>query len=338
MAPVAEKRHELGAGTGEQVAELLNQAEGFNGEIHKPQEEVIVSEILVIAAQTGHAVLKKLAQGGKSYTPADYIRSLKSHYVNDTDAQIVGAEDPYAFNWVNLGNSIAGWFRPAPCSFHMLGPMDAAAKTKKVVAQRRKKGVIAEAVRPDDVVVGGEEQQQTDRNMNIVFNVVREHEGCLLTELVLNHASFAQTVENLFALSFLIRDRRVKLSECPEGVRVYKATPVVKKKKTDRGQHGADGGGGAAGGNAEDEDAERFQFVVTFSEYEWNKWKEVTNEEDTLMPHREQAQQQDQPPAQQQRRQPPKGKKRRQESAAISPDGKRGPGRPPKPVNNLTEY
>ncbi|KAL4540950.1 hypothetical protein Ndes2526B_g05504 [Nannochloris sp. 'desiccata'] len=334
-----EKRHELGAGTGEQVADLLNQAEGFNSEINKPQEEFIASEIFVIAAQAGHTFVKKLAQGGKSYTPADFIRNLKAHYVNDTDAQVIGAEDPYAFNWTALGNSIADWFRPAPSSFHMLGPMDAAAKTKRAVAQRRKKDVIAEAVRPDDVVVGAEDQQETDRNMNAVYSIVRENEGCLLTDLVLNHTSFAQTVENLFALSFLVRDKRVKVNESPEGVRVYKAAPVANKKN--KGKGGNTDGVGGAGVSAENENAERFQFVVTFNEDEWKAWKEVTSEENTLMPHREHAQQQQQDnqpaAAQQQRRQPQNGKRRSQGDIGAPPPGKRR-GRPEEPANNLTTY
>jgi non-structural maintenance of chromosomes element 4 len=300
---ISEKRHEFVGGTGEQVTDLLQATEAFNADINKPQEEVIVSELLVIAAHAGHEVLKKLAQGGKSYTPADYIRNLKAHYVDDTDAQIIGAEDPYAFNWAALGNSIAGWLRPAPRSFHMLGPMDAVAKAKRVVAQRRKKDVIAEAVRPDDVEVGGGDEQETDKNMNNVYTIVKENEGCLMTELVLNHNSFAQTVENLFAFSFLIRDRRVKVSDSPEGVRVYKAAPPVKKKKKDRTGDNAVG----AGGGADDDDAERFQFVITFNEEIWKEWKQVVNEEDTLMPHRDHHQQQDE--QQQQRRQQQNGKR-----------------------------
>jgi hypothetical protein len=203
----------------------------------------------------------------------------------------------------------------------MLGPMDAAAKTKRVAAQRRKKDVIAEAVRPDDVVVGGEDQQETDRNMNSVYKVVIEHEGCLMTDLVLNFQSFAQTVENLFALSFLVRDRRVKLSESDEGVRVYKAPPLVRKKKNK--DKGGDADDGVAGANVEDDNAERFQFVITFNEDTWNLWKGVTNVEDTLMPHREHA-----PPPQQQQQQQRGGagrsQKRRSEGEyGSTPSGKR---------------
>jgi len=272
-------------------------------------------------------------QGGKSYTPADYVRSLKAHYVNDTDAQVVGAEDPYAFNWASLGSSISGWFRPAPYSFHMLGPMDAAAKTKRTVAQRRKKADIAEAVRPDDVEAEGEDQQQTDRNMNILYNVIKENEGCLMTDLLLNHASLSQTIENMFAFSFLVRDRRVKMIDSPDGIRVYKAPPVVKKKKADRAENM---NGGGAGGNADDEDAERYQFVANFDEYEWEDWKKVTNEEDTLMPHREHAQQQDErpPAAPQQQRQPKNGKRQSQGDGEAPPPGKRR-GRPEKPAKDL---
>jgi hypothetical protein len=287
---------------------LLHQAEGFNGDISKPQEEAVASEIFAVAANAGHQVLKKLAQGGKSCNPADYVRGLKSHYVDDTDAQAAGAQDPYAFNWIALGNSIPGWFRPVPCSFHMLGPMDAVAKTKRAVAQRKKKEAIAEAVRPDDVDLGDGDAHQTDLTVNALFKVLLENEGCLMTDLTLNHHSFAQTVENLFALSVLVKERRVKVNDSLEGVRVFKAVRPVKKKKTDRGE--VDGGGdeAAVGASAEKEDAERFQFVMTFNEEIWNEWKQVVESASTLMPHREYRQQHHAAP---QKDEAMKGKKRK---------------------------
>ena len=51
------------------------------------------------------------------------------------------------------------------------------------------------------------EKQETDRNLDEVWGVLQQHGEVPLLELVLNHRSFAQTVENLFSVSFLVRLR-----------------------------------------------------------------------------------------------------------------------------------
>lgn len=71
--------------------------------------------------------------------------------------------------------------------------------------------VISSNVTPSgSAVQEGEEQapQETVENAEEIWDILCQRPSAPLLELVINYHDFAQTVENMFALSFLVRSAR----------------------------------------------------------------------------------------------------------------------------------
>lgn len=80
-------------------------------------------------------------------------------------------------------------------------------KARRVGVRQAKRPAAAE-VRPEELKhIHEEEKQETDRNMENMWRQLKRlgaGQRVLFTHLVCNHNSFAQTVENIFTLSFLV--------------------------------------------------------------------------------------------------------------------------------------
>ncbi|WJX15032.1 hypothetical protein P8452_05224 [Trifolium repens] len=138
-----------------------------------------------------------LSFSNSSVTPSQFVSSLLKHYAHPPNTSI---------DWQKLGIAVSPIFLTVHGSSTMLGPMENQLKQRKAIVSRKR------AARPEqlDDAVGGE-KTDTDKNMSTMFNILREKKRVLLEHLILNRISFAQTVENLFTLSFLVKDGRAEI-------------------------------------------------------------------------------------------------------------------------------
>lgn len=269
-----ERQHEI-ASCPFKLRQQIHEANALITRVKKPTDASLDSEVLNLLAHGGVEIVRKAAHGSIKYNVEDYIRRLKHKYVDDPENVDVSAH-PHAFKWEEIGRGqFSAWLRPAPGTTHMLGPMDAAPPPKRtVVRQKKRRVVVGDGVRPDlldegDILHGDAASKETDKNMEQMWKILGEQpqSKAFMVELCLNHDSFSQTVENIFSLSFLVRDGKVCLKKHPEGIVVTK----VSQPKHKDGQKNS---------------KERLQFVMSLSMREWNEWRKRVSRENTLMPLR----------------------------------------------------
>ena len=265
-------KHELAADV-EKLLGRLHASNSLCDSVSRATDASLDSEVLTILAKGGAELIRKAARGSVvKHSLDDYTRRLKRRYGDEGGVSTT-------FQWDKLARKrFSSWFRPAPATSHMLGPMSLAPTQKKrqVTKRKAKRVVSGEGVRPDEMeeledVLHGEEGmlKETDRNMETMYRVLGQcpENKALMMELCINHESFSQTVENIFTLSFLVRDGRVAFRKTDEGIEVRKVT----KEQT----RAADG---TANG--------RMQFVMSLSIAEWKEWCAAVAKPNALMPNR----------------------------------------------------
>ena len=103
-----------------------------------------------------------------------------------------------------------------------LGPISVEPKARKATQRAAKtKDPVAPVVRPEEVEDAGAQTHsmvaETERNIKVMRRALTKLGVVDAMELVYNGESFAQTVENLFTLSFMVKDGLVKLTRGARG-------------------------------------------------------------------------------------------------------------------------
>ncbi|GFR41541.1 hypothetical protein Agub_g2254 [Astrephomene gubernaculifera] len=257
---------------------LLDRGDTLGDSFRRAKEVSAQAEILRTLTSYGVEATNKLVQQQQGRGPMELITALRAAFVHTSDPQRDGEEDPMAFCWSELAAATEHLRRPARGMHCMLGPMDAKPKERKAPVQRQRKQALGELEKPEEVQqIQSEEKQETDRNMTVMWDILREQPNrtAQMVRAICNHRSFAQTVENHFALSFLVRDNHVELLDTEDGYYV-------------RVIEGRQGPGGAAANKPNNtSDALPNQYVPSMHMDEWDEMCEYLRPEECLMPHRD---------------------------------------------------
>eukprot|EP00775_Hariotina_reticulata_P011264 gene11264-11414_t len=245
--------------------------EALHTKVERPREHAVDAEVFAQLTECGLNMIRRGQAANRGRTPADFVAALRNQYVNDP----LAASGPLqfdAFDWPQLGAEVSHLHRRAPGLQCMVGPISAEIKARRTVVRQAKRPVL-EATRPEELQnIHAEEKQETDRHMANMWRVLcglGAGRKVSFSHVVCNHKSFAQTVENIFTLSFLVRDQRVRLlSNVETGLTVQAVSKAEKDAAASQGL------------------IKPQQFMVSFTMEDYEVMRKLVQPSQCLMDHR----------------------------------------------------
>ncbi|KAI8586561.1 Nse4 C-terminal-domain-containing protein [Geranomyces variabilis] len=203
--------------TTEALMNTIQKANSFFGSVCATHEATLDSKLLIVASDIGVQKAHRMRLDGGSFAIDDWIGKLTVK-MNGQEGE-EGDDEGANLDWHALGKLATRCLSRVPTIDFMLGPL--AIEPKQRTQNRRVEKLVKnkeDLQKPQQLKEGDFEKQQNETT-ELVMEIAR----CLYRvgripffKFIINPESFGQTVENLFYLSFLIRDGKVQINEDDE--------------------------------------------------------------------------------------------------------------------------
>ncbi|NXJ27308.1 NSE4A protein, partial [Dicrurus megarhynchus] len=239
----------------------------FDGVLHT-REAVLDAQFLVIASNIGKEKANELHSEMSAFDSTAFAEDLLTFMgINRTEIEETDdSEDdvPGGFlpsnAWQTMGEEALKYLRRAPTFHYMMGSFKSEPPVPKQRIERQKKasGGKAERAMPAQLKKMEESHQEaTEKEVERILRILQTHfenepnTPISFFDFVIDPNSFARTVENMFHVSFLIRDGLAKIKLDEDELPVIEPT-----KPSERGEEESRAGA-------------RNQVVISLDQKEW---------------------------------------------------------------------
>jgi len=207
------------------LMEKLYAANQLFSRVKDPNEARLDSKLLVTTSTIGVLKARRMRTSIGGFDVDDFVANLatfmggnritKNQQVGNEEMDIELDED-VPLDWDLIGRKVMAKSRRVPVLDFMLGPLSIERKKRARIGRVKFDREKEEEKRPQELteqdIVKSKLASETTRNILTVHRVLTEQEGPVnLFRLIVNPDSFGQSVENLFYVSFLIREAQVNL-------------------------------------------------------------------------------------------------------------------------------
>ncbi|ORX60218.1 hypothetical protein BCR36DRAFT_408578 [Piromyces finnis] len=200
--------------------------------VNRTQEATLDSQFLLASAEIGARQVESIKLAGENFDTEEWINKLLTVMGGRQDINIKQENNETVnldlLNWEIIGKRAEPYFDKVPKIDNMIGPLSTEQKEKKtVVRHARENKNSVNLKKPQELRKEDIQQQENETTKNVVqISRILEKAGRVnLFEFIINPKSFSQTVENIFYLSFLIRDGKAFLDEDNDELIIERSDP-----------------------------------------------------------------------------------------------------------------
>ncbi|KAJ2402350.1 hypothetical protein GGI23_000772 [Coemansia sp. RSA 2559] len=220
LSDVTTRKNEYLSGNTDLLIEDLERANALYQGVNTTTEGVLDSYFLRLSADIGAQRAHQMRVDNAAFDTLDYIEKVREMLYGSTgnadEQQMLGASP----NWGAIGDLASQFSRQPPRFSYIYGPLMTKAKARKTRVKRQgldgraSRDVSQEAnietMAESDVA---KQENQTTKLVHKIHNILAQMGPINLFELVINPNSFSQSVENIFYVSFLIRDGKAFIDD-----------------------------------------------------------------------------------------------------------------------------
>ncbi|KAF8070559.1 Nse4 C-terminal-domain-containing protein [Lyophyllum atratum] len=219
--------------TAEELTKQVEQANKLFDKVKGPQEATLDASFLLTASNMGAQKARAMKSGSGAFDIDEFVaklitfmggrKPLEEHAEEDSDVED-GEHTGASLEWAKIGRKALAKSRRVPAMGFMLGPLSIEQKKRAAVKRATLEKNKDELRKPQELKEEdiSRSQNETTKNVAVLETILNDiAEPINIFKFVVNPNDFAQSVENIFYLSFLIRDGKVAFETTED------AEPVV---------------------------------------------------------------------------------------------------------------
>ncbi|KAI8059214.1 Nse4 C-terminal-domain-containing protein [Gongronella butleri] len=242
----------------------VDEANALFAKVRNPSEATLDSKLLVISADITTQKARNLRVNHNLFNVEEFLAKVRGFCRPNTS----GTD----WQWSKLGKRAAKYSRHVHATEFMLGPLHLEKKTRKVTKHVRITRNKEDLVRPQQLEQGDIQQQnnETSAAVNAIYKILDDRGPINYFEFITNHESFSQTVENMFYVSFLVRNGVAEIDDqSGQPILQTRAHPTIEELNAGLAKH---------------------QIIMSLSQPQWQKIIKTYGIRSSIIPTREQQQ------------------------------------------------